>query len=486
MIKVVIDYDTRMQKGIIQSNYLDNIREHFSVENKNAYITRMRTGNKFIPSRHYVITPSGRFDFGLYNEIKNYIQSLQIPIELIVTDLFNKYYNSNFDFKDNELQKLQLTPAEHQLSAIRNCLQQGFGNVVVGTGGGKTFIIATLVSTIRKYSNPSHKTLIIVPNVQLVEQTYKDFINYGIDPNLISCRSGKHETIGDINAITIANLGILESKKQDIGWVEKIDLLIIDEVHKLRKDNKFNKIIDKIKTRHKYGFTGTMPEDKIDIWNIIGKIGPILYEKPSNELRDESFLTNALIQILYLQHKVQPEYPDSTISNPTLRWDAENDFIYNNKWRNTVIAKLANKLDGNVLILVDRLIHGDELLNNITQCTNKEVYFIKGEVEIEERERIRDLMEGKDNVICIAMSSIFATGINIKNLPYIIFALAGKAKVKIIQSIGRGLRLHENKNRLIIFDIVDNLIYSMKHLEKRLKLYNEEKIQCSKKVIQEA
>jgi len=130
-----------------------------------------------------------------------------------------------------------------------------------------------------------------------------------------------------------------------------------------------------------------------------------------------------------------------------------------------------------MLVLVDRIEHGETLTAEIKKHSKKKkVYFIRGSVEVDDREKIRRIMETNDNVVCVAITSIFSTGINIKNLHYILFANAGKAKIKIIQSIGRGLRLHENKDMLIIFDISDRLEYSNKHLSKRLSLYNKEKI----------
>lgn len=118
-------------------------------------------------------------------------------------------------------------------------------------------------------------------------------------------------------------------------------------------------------------------------------------------------------------------------------------------------------------------------------CNNKQIYFIRGEVEITERERIRSLIENRTDVVVVAISKIFSTGINIKNLHYIIFACGGKAKIKIVQSIGRGLRLHKDKDKLIIFDIADDLKYSDIHMHKRITLYEKEKINYSIKKIEE-
>ncbi|NBP59135.1 UvsW, partial [bacterium] len=130
--------------------------------------------------------------------------------------------------------------------------------------------------------------------------------------------------------------------------------------------------------------------------------------------------------------------------------------------------------------------HGETLYKTIKEiCPDKQVYFIRGEVEVTEREKIRTLMENRTDVVVVAISKIFSTGINIKNLHFIVFACGGKAKIKIVQSIGRGLRLHKDKDKLIIFDIADDFKYSTAHMEKRISLYEKEKIQYSIKEVKE-
>jgi superfamily II DNA or RNA helicase len=125
--------------------------------------------------------------------------------------------------------------------------------------------------------------------------------------------------------------------------------------------------------------------------------------------------------------------------------------------------------------MVDRIDHGLALMDLLKQITKKPFYFIRGTTDIEEREEIRKLMNHQNDIIVVAMSKIFSTGINIPNLHNIIFASAGKAKIKIMQSIGRALRLHPNKKVANIFDISDNTIYSRKHLQQRITLYDNEK-----------
>jgi superfamily II DNA or RNA helicase len=155
----------------------------------------------------------------------------------------------------------------------------------------------------------------------------------------------------------------------------------------------------------------------------------------------------------------------------------EIDFIQNNSFRNTIIQKLTNNTQNNVLILVDYIDHGQVIFDTLTKSLkNKEVFYIKGDVAISDRERIRKIMEDKSNVVCVAISKIFSTGINIKNLHYIIFGGGGKSKIKTLQSIGRGLRLHSSKKTLYIIDIADQLYYGVQHQNKRLEFYEQEKI----------
>ena len=137
---------------------------------------------------------------------------------------------------------------------------------------------------------------------------------------------------------------------------------------------------------------------------------------------------------------------------------------------------MCNKLEKNTLILVNHISQGVILSEYLTQCENKQIYFIRGEVEVETREDIKRIMEKDDNVICVAMSSIFSTGVNIKNIHNIIFAAGGKSFIRTVQSVGRGLRKHTSKNKLIIFDICDKLRYGLRHCEKRKEIYESEKI----------
>jgi superfamily II DNA or RNA helicase len=148
-----------------------------------------------------------------------------------------------------------------------------------------------------------------------------------------------------------------------------------------------------------------------------------------------------------------------------------------------MICKLADKLQKNTIVMVDRIDHGDSIMKILEEKTKKTCYYIQGSTEIEERENIRSLMNDKHDIIVVAISKIFSTGINIPNLHNIIFASAGKAKIKIMQSIGRALRLHPTKTKANIFDVADNTKYGKLHLKERIKLYELEKFNYEKKEI---
>ena len=466
--------------ALVRGDIFDEIREHFSVENPGAKY--QRRFNRFIPTRHYAITPTGRCDVGLVPEITKYLAgkpySDKINVSMSVHDALIPARVWHSDTFTTDPYVLNISLRDYQEEIVKKCLEAGRGTVILATAGGKTLTMASLISRVSTFY-VGIKGLLIVPDRGLVEQTYNDFIEYKV-PFSISKWTGDDDL--DISSdIIIANLGILQSCKTSIDWTRHIDLLIVDEVHKLRHGNKVNKIIKKIKTPLKFGFTGTMPEDKLDQWNIIGKIGPILFERSSFDLRAKNYIANAEVIKLQLVHATALKGASDN------KYRREVEYLIESKFRNETIAKLANKVSNNILIMVDFIRHGEALYKACSDvCVGKQVFFIRGEVEIEEREKIKQLVEQSTNIVIVAISKIFSTGINIKNLHYIVFAGGGKAKIKVVQSIGRGLRLHKDKSKLIIVDIQDNFKYSLAHAAKRSLLYELEKIKSCTRELREA
>jgi superfamily II DNA or RNA helicase len=486
---VHFDYDNKKGVGILTGEHFDEIREFFSVKNEGARFARAR--GRFIPSRTYAITPTGRIDPGLFHEVSRFLlqneycnrHDIRASKEFLDVLLPGpSTYQRNVSYVKEAYDNLSLPLRDYQKQIVNKCLEAGRGVVVLATAGGKTLVMASLLSNFF-IANNKFKCLLIVPDLGLVSQTFNDFKQYNV-PFFVSKWTGNDSLDLSANVI-IANLGILQSEKTDLSWTEHIDVLLFDETHKARRGNQINKIIKEVKTNVRFGFTGTMPEDKLDQWNIIGKIGPILYEKNSYQLRQERYVSNVNANVLEISYATKPDTAEES-ANPSDRYRKELQFLFSNQFRNKTLAALSNNAPNNVLILIDFIDHGlilHDTLKNI--CHRKQVFFIRGDVEVEDRNKIRELMEKNNNMIIVAISKIFSTGVNIKNLHFIVFAGGGKAKIKTVQSIGRGLRLHHSKDRLYIIDIADQLTYGKRHQLKRQSFYEQENIPYQVKKIYE-
>jgi len=238
---------------VLEGPELNIIREHFSVKNEAAHFQR-RMG-RFVPSRTYVITNNGKVDVGLLEEIIEFC--MQKSIAVMQSDEIKKLLYPSLSRTYTYPYELKLKLREYQQEIIDKCITNGRGTVVLATAGGKTLTMAGLLEFYYKNYSRNFKCLIIVPDLGLVNQTKGDFKDYKTSFTT-SKWTGKDELNLSSNVI-VANLGILQSSKQDISWIEHVDLLIIDEVHKLRRGNKVNKILSKVTTNNRFGFTGTLP-----------------------------------------------------------------------------------------------------------------------------------------------------------------------------------------------------------------------------------
>lgn len=462
---ITFDYKpSRRQAQILtDSETLGMIRNHFSLKNEGAFFAK-RKGKRFVKDRKYAITATGLFNFGFYAEILKYLRDNQLT-NISFTDDFKKRLKcgvKDFEFWD----ELKYDARYYQKDSIIAALQRGYGTLLLATGSGKSICQALLIENyIRLMSQNDHhfKCLIVVPGLSLVEQLQNDFREYGVTFSF-SGWTGKNPL--QDTEVVICNSELLNSQFSKHSWIVDVNLLIADECHKINDTADISKLLNKVKTQNKFGFTGTLSDKLIDQWKTIGTFGPVIYEKKSKELRDEEYLSEVEINVLKLNH-----HPIKSF-----KYRQELEYLYNHEKRNKLIAKLADALTGNTLIMVNHLDHGDILLSCLSSRSGKKCYFVKGETEVSERQKIIDMMEKDDNIICIAMSSIFSTGINIKNLPNIIFAGLGKSFIRVVQSIGRGLRLHENKSVLRIYDMMDNLKYSQSHAIHRQGIYDKEQI----------
>jgi len=456
-----------------------SLREYFSIANTDAKFIqkRFKLSSVKISTRKYVITPLGMCDLGLYWEIRQYLIQNQILDTVNISENLKNRLNLSRSYK--LYTDLNLSLRNYQVDVVKKAVDNGWGTCILGTGAGKTLITAAIIENYYRNCNnkETFKCLMIVPDLALVSQTYNEFKLYGISYSMTYWTGSN---VPDTNCnIVICNMSILLSQFANNDWVKYVDLLIVDEVHRIKPDNKISKVINKIKTPNRFGFTGTLPPCKFNSWYITGKFGPVLYEKSSYELRQEKYLTNVEVKMLQLDHGSQ-KIPTLTQN----KYRNELEFLADSIRRNEVISKLCVGIDNNILILVNHIKHGENIYNLLqTTCKEKQIYFIRGSVCVDEREKIKQIMENSKNIVCVAISAIFSTGVNIKNIHTIIFAAGGKSFIRTVQSIGRGLRLHESKDKLLILDLYDMFFYSQQHGNMRKEIYKQEQINYSVKPI---
>ena len=367
---------------------------------------------------------------------------------------------------------LPFEPRDYQMKAFIYAIRNQRGLLLSPTASGKS-LIAYLIT---RYLNC--KTLIIVPTISLVAQLYKDFKDYGFDSeeyvHQITGGASKHT---DKQVVISTWQSIYKLPKE---WFSQYDLIIGDEAH-LFKAQSLTKIMTNLTDcAYRFGLTGTLDGTQTHRLVLEGLFGRVKKVTTTKELIDANQLANFKIKALILK------YDDETCKQiKNYKYQDEIEFLVLNAKRNVFIRNLTISLKGNTLLLyqfVEK--HGKHLYDMISaKCQDRKVFFIHGGTSGDDRELVREITEKEENAIIVASYGTFSTGINIRNLHNIIFASPSKSKIRTLQSIGRGLRLGDNKEKATLFDIADDLSYKSKknftldHFIERMKIYNDEKFE---------
>ena len=363
---------------------------------------------------------------------------------------------------------------DYQKDALIICINKKRCVIESSTGSGKSLVIYSLIRYLKE-----RKILLIVPTLTLISQMRSDFVKYSeddkwnFDDNVHVITGGvAKESDKNVFLSTWQSLYNLEK-----SYFEQFDSVIVDETH-LAHSTSFRHILENsTNADERFGFTGTLQETETHLMTILGLLGQATKVTNTQELQKKKILSNINIDMILLK------YPEEVCKRVVeLNYDEEIDVILENDKRNELILNLAEKGSGNILILTSQVKKSGvglyDLINE--NAKNKDVFFIYGETDQQLREEVRWYAEEHDNVVIIATYQVFSTGVNIKNLRTILFAIAGKSKIRNLQSIGRGLRTHENKDHLKLIDIGDDfryknkVNYAFKHFEERYKLYIKE------------
>ena len=410
---------------------------------------------------------------GLYEHLKLFCEERNIQIEYV------SEVNTPIDFTTNEAEKFislinpTRIPRDYQLEAFTHCVKNHRALILSPTGSGKSFVIY-LLSRLYSFNKTQRKVLIVVPTISLVHQMANDFSDYGYNiDNIHKITAGESKD---------TNKPIVISTWQSIfkmpkNWFNQFKCVVIDEAH-LAKAKSLTGIMTRLSNcKYRFGFTGTLDNVHCNKLIIEGLTGPVNKIISTKDLIDRKQLAQLNIKIVVLGYG-----DDIKKAAKDLDYQGEMDFLTQNADRNSFIKNLVLSLKGNTLVLyqyVDK--HGKVLFDQIDN-NGKQCYFIHGGVEGEDREQIRQIVDGSDNNIIVASYGTYSTGINITNLNNIVFASPSKSKVRVLQSIGRGLRVSDSKDTAILYDIADDLTYkgkknyTLNHLFERVKNYNEEKL----------
>ena len=385
---------------------------------------------------------------------------------------------SNLDIRSRG-QKIE--PRDYQIDAFVRSLTQERSLVISPTGSGKSLIIYMMIRYFLEHNRT--RALIIVPTTSLVEQMKKDFADYSSNDSEFDTESvihqiysGKEKHNFEANVVITTWQSAIKCGK---GWFTQYGMVIGDEAH-LFKAKSLNTIMGNlVNARYRIGTTGTLDGSQCNELVLIGNFGPIHKVITTKNLIENDTLADLSIQCLVLKH-------DDVLRKEAAKMDYHTEIatIVEHPNRNRFIAKLALGQKGNTLVIFNLVKkHGVplyELIKEMSTDENRKIFYVSGDVDATERETIREITETENGAVIVASAGTFSTGINIKNLHNVIFAAPTKSQVRVLQTIGRGLRKSDNGQGTVIYDISDNLSwkkrknYTMKHAQERIAIYTRE------------
>ena len=351
---------------------------------------------------------------------------------------------------------------DYQYEVINKFLENPQSLQEVATGAGKTITTATLSALCEPYG----RTMVVVPNKSLVVQTEEDYRNLGLD---VGVYFGDRKELNRTHTIcTWQSLNVLDKKSYDSDtltlaeFCEGVNAVIIDEVHQAKAD-----VLTKLLTQNfrncpiRWGLTGTVPKEQWEFQGILASIGPVINRVSAYDLQQKDVLAQLNINILQTNDvQVFRSYQE------------EYTFLVTDEHRLDWISKQIKSvsLSGNTLVLINRIDTGNKLIDLIPEAV-----FVSGGMKLDDRKEEYDEIKTSDNKIIVATYGVAAVGINIPRIFNLVLIEPGKSFVRVIQSIGRGIRKAEDKDHVEIWDITSQCKYAKRHLTERKKYYKEAK-----------
>ena len=416
---------------------------------------------------------TGQIYVGLLSYIKKFCEqnNVEYTIEKDVEDDRNVVRQDVRNFIRSLKPKTKgksLKVRDFQIQAVQLAISRNRALLVSPTASGKSLIIYTLV---RYYHMMGVKTLILVPTTSLVEQMYSDFQDYGWSSGTYCQKIYQGYTTKIEKDVVISTWQSIY--KMPKKYFEQFGCVIGDEAH-MFKAKSLTGIMTKLhQCKYRFGLTGTLDGTQTHQLVLEGLFGSVENIVTTKELIDKKTLADLKIKCIVLKHPPIRE---------KMTYVEEIEYLVTNSARNQFIVDLCRNISGNTLCLFQLVEkHGKILYDQINKIAgDRKVFFVYGGVDSLEREKIRGIVENEKDAIIIASFGTFSTGINIRNLHNIVFASPSKSKIRVLQSIGRGLRANKGKVGVLVFDIADDISYrerrniTLNHFSERINIYNEQ------------
>ena len=424
-------------------------------------------------------------DIRLYNIVTRMIyRGLVSNVEKFCKD---RGYEFEYETDENDLEfslkeaeqfietlNLPIIPRDYQIEAFVHSIRKRRLVLLSPTASGKSLIIYLIVRYLHDVLS-KNRTLLVVPTINLVTQLTSDFSEYGfdVDGNVHNIYGGQDkETNRPITITTWQSIHRLPK-----SYFETFDSVIGDECHLFKAKSLISIMTNLVNANYRIGTTGTLDGTKTHRLVLEGLFGSVNKVTTTKKLMDQGHVSDFEIKCLLLKHS---DETGKLIKKAT--YQEEIQYLVENKNRNRFIKNLTLSLKTNTLVLFNYVSHGQALHKLInSESDGRKVFLVYGKTEGDAREEVRRIVEGETDAIIVASFGVFSTGVNIKNLHNIIFASPSKSRIRNLQSIGRGLRLAENKEKATLYDIADNISYkkhqnyTLEHFQERLRIYSEEK-----------
>lgn len=397
-----------------------------------------------------------------------------------------------------------IVPYWYQKDMFVDVLTRQRKTALAATSAGKSLVAYLLGKYYVEQLDMPRKMLILVPSTGLVEQLYQDFKDYSqangfdVDRHVHKIYAGQEKEVPDKKIFLSTWQSLFKLVKDDPSYFRQFDFWIGDECHEAKAESIQGIGKKMINACYRVGMTGTLDDirmNKLMVESIFGKTTKYVTLK---ELQDAGMSAKVKIYVCKLQYsdsdkrKLYEERKEIEKARKAVKGPRKNtkkaeaftkevDFLLAHSGRNKLICDMAERCKGNTLVMfnyVDK--HGIPLYEELVKRGNKKVFIIHGDTKTSEREEIRKTLEKEDDCILLASYGTTQRGINIKNLHNIVFASPSKSKIRVLQSLGRGVRLHKEKDFLRLYDLSDDLTWRRKknftwdHMFGRIEYYKKE------------